>query len=82
MQVPFQRELRGDVPILLVKIGAENPDWKAAADAYVASVSGKGYPLTVVTYEAGIHGFDTDQVTDESKQIVAKTVAFFQEHLR
>jgi dienelactone hydrolase len=81
MPAPFKRELRKDVPLLIVAIGDERPEWKAAVEGFLAGLEGRGLPLQVITYEKGVHGFDTDQPTDESKQIVEKTLAFFRQHM-
>jgi dienelactone hydrolase len=81
MPAPFKRALRKDVPLLLVKIGDERPEWKEAVDTFLAGANGKGIPLEVVSYDKGVHGFDTDQATEESRQIVERTLAFFKRHL-
>ncbi len=81
MPAPFKRELRTDLPIFMVTVGQERPEWAEAVDTFLAGVDGKGYPLEVANYAQGIHGFDTDQDTDESRALVSHAVAFMKEQL-
>jgi len=81
MAAPFKRELRKDLPIFMVTVGNDRPEWMEAAAAFLAGVRGKGYSLEVASYEKGVHGFDTDQDTDESRALIAHAVAFMREKL-
>jgi hypothetical protein len=81
MPAPFKRELRSDVPLLFVRIGNERPEWKEAVDGFLGKAQGKYAKLEVVSYEKGIHGFDTDQPGEESSRIVERTLAFFKQNL-
>ena len=81
MPAPFKRELRADLPIFMVTVGQDRPEWTEAVDTFLSGIDGRGYPLEVANYAQGIHGFDTDQDTDESKALVAHAVAFMKDHL-
>ena len=60
LPAPFKRQLRRDLPIFMVTIGDERPEWKDGVSTFLSSTSGQGYPLEVAYYEKGVHGFDTD----------------------
>jgi hypothetical protein len=66
----LKRELRSDVPLLFVKIGDERPERKEAVEGFLGKAQGKCTKLDGVSYEKGIHGFDTDQPGEESNSIV------------
>jgi len=66
-----------DVPLFIVKAGKDFvPFANEALDHFVDYVQGEGATVTVIEYEDGEHGFDTQQKTEESAQIIADTVAF------
>lgn len=81
MPAPFKRELRNDLPIFMVTVGQDRPEWTEAVDAFLSGVDGKSYPLEVASYAQGVHGFDTDQDTDESRALISRAVAFMKGHL-
>lgn len=65
------------VPLLIVKAGKDFvPDSNEAMDHFVEYVRQGGTSVTVIEYEEGVHGFDTQQKTQESAEIIADTVAF------
>lgn len=66
-----------DLPLFIVKAGRDFvPNINEAWDHFVAFVREAGAPVTVVEYEDGRHGFDTQQKTEESAEIIAQTVDF------
>lgn len=81
MPAPFKRQLRKDLPIFMVTIGSERPEWKESVSSFLAEVRGQGYPLEVAHYEKGIHGFDTDQDSDESRALITHAIAFMKDEL-
>lgn len=81
MPAPFKRELRKDLPIFMVTVGNDRPEWKESVADFLSGVDGKGYPLEVASYGTGVHGFDTDQDTDESRALIAHAVAFMRDKL-
>ena len=40
-----------------------------------------GAPVELVTYEGGVHAFDTAQRTERSREIIRATLAFMRRHL-
>lgn len=81
MPAPFKRELRADLPIFMVTVGKDRPEWKEAVSTFLSNVEGKGYPLEVAHYEQGVHGFDTDQDTDASRAHISHALAFLKDKL-
>lgn len=81
MPAPFKRQLRTDLPIFLVTVGNDRPEWKEAVENFTAKVDGEGYPLQISYYENGVHGFDTDQDSEESRALISHTISFLKEHL-
>ncbi len=66
-----------DIPLFIVKAGKDFvPIANEGMDHFVDYVRGEGATVTVIEYEDGEHGFDTQQKTEESAEIIAETVAF------
>jgi len=81
MTVPFERQLRPDVPIFMVAIGQELPLWKQNVADFLAVAKAKGYPIQAAYFEKGTHGFDTDVDSDESRALISGAVDFMREKL-
>ena len=81
MPAPFKRQLRKDLPIFMVTVGNDRDEWKIAASTFLTNIQGKGLPVEVAHYAQGVHGFDTDQDTEESKALVAHTLTFLKDKL-
>lgn len=81
MPAPFKRALRPDIPVLYVKAGKDRPEWIEGSDTFLAGAQKRGAPLQLVSYDQGIHGFDTDQDTEESRRIVGQTLEFLKANL-
>lgn len=70
-----------EVPLFIVKAGKDFvPNINEAMDHFIEYVRAEGASVTVVEYDDGVHGFDTQQQTEESAQIIADTVAFLKEN--
>ncbi len=52
-----------------------------ASEIFLSSCRKQGAPLQVVGYDEGIHGFDTDQDSEESRRVVAQTLQFLRASL-
>jgi acetyl esterase/lipase len=66
-----------EVALLVVKAGRDHiTSGNEAMDHFIEYVRSAGATVTVLEYEGGRHGFDTQQKTDESAEIIAQTVAF------
>ena len=72
-----------ELPLFVVKAGKDFiPNINEAMDHFLDYVRAAGAPVTVIDYEEGVHGFDTQQGTDESAEIIAETIAFMKENFR
>jgi hypothetical protein len=72
-----------ELPLFVVKAGKDFiPNINEAMDHFLDYVRAAGAPVTVIDYEEGVHGFDTQQGTDESAEIMAETIAFMKENFR
>jgi hypothetical protein len=82
MPAPFKRALRSDVPLLYVKVGKDRPEWMEQSEIFLSANQKQGAPLKVISYDQGIHGFDTDQDNEESRRIVGQTIEFLKANLK
>lgn len=73
--------LRNDVPLLLVDVGKEAPELKAAAKAFAEKVHSTDMPLVHICYQEGVHGFDIYMNNSKSREIIGQTVSFMQTYL-
>jgi len=81
MPAPFKRQLRTDLPIFMVTVGNDRNEWMTAASTFTAGIQRRGLPVEVAHYAQGVHGFDTDQDTEDSKALVAHALAFMKDKL-
>jgi hypothetical protein len=69
-----------ELPLFIVEVGKDFvPNSNQAMDHFIDYVRAAGAPVTVVVYEEGEHGFDTQQHTVESAEIIAQTLDFMME---
>jgi len=73
--------IRSDLPILVVKTGRDRADLKETIDRFVDAAETAEAPLTFVDYPTGPHGFETEDQSERSSEIVAQTLRFLQSHL-
>jgi len=68
-------------PVYVARAGLDAPDLNASIDRWVSQAVGIEAPVTLVNYPEGVHGFDLENDTPESKQIITQTLDFLQFHL-
>lgn len=69
------------LPLFVVKTEQEPiPNINEAMERFLDYVQEAGAPVIVIEYEDGRHGFDTQQHTEESAQIIAQTLDFMLEN--
>jgi dienelactone hydrolase len=68
-------------PVLVTRAGLDAPSLNASVDRWVAQAVELDAPVTLITYPEGLHAFDIDNDTPESRQIVTQTLDFLQFHL-
>jgi len=68
-------------PMLVARMGNDDPLINQRVDAFLAEAKRRGEPVEVVQYPQGVHAFDIEQDTEESRDVIAKAVAFVKKHL-
>ena len=68
-------------PVLVARAGLDSLPINTSIDRWVAQAVEIEAPVTFVNYPEGLHGFDVDNDTPESRQIVTQTLDFLQFHL-
>ena len=73
----------GFPPILVARAGQDTvPHMKETIDRFVAKALAADAPLTLFNHSTGLHAFDLQNPDDRSREIVAATLRFLQDHLR
>jgi acetyl esterase/lipase len=75
---PAEAAAEAGVPIVLTRVGLENPMVAETVEAFLAA---KPQMLTIVEVPHGHHGFDTIDDTDESRRAVAEAFDAVLAHL-
>jgi hypothetical protein len=70
-----------NLPLLVVKAGRDDAATNLFIDNFVNRVKAAGHPVELIEYEQGLHAFDISQDTDETKDIVSRTLEFMKENL-
>ena len=74
-------KVRRDLPVFLVRAGLDNERLNTAIDELFGRAEAAGAPWTFVLAPNSHHAFDALDETEESRQIVRDTLAFFRDHL-
>lgn len=74
--------LPSDVPLLVVRAGRDKaPGLNDALDAVVTRALARNLPLTLINHASGEHGFECDEDSDISREIIADILAFLRAKL-
>jgi dienelactone hydrolase len=68
-------------PVLVTRAGMDALPLNSSIDRWVAQAVEIEAPVTLITYPEGLHAFELENDTPESRQIVAQTLDFLQFHL-
>ena len=68
-------------PVLVARAGLDALQINQSIDRWVAQAVELEAPVTLVNYPEGLHGFELENDTPESRQIVTQTLDFLQFHL-
>ena len=75
-------DLPADVPLLFVRAGRDRgPGLNDALDAIVTRALARNLPLTLINHATGEHGFECDEDSDISREIVADVLGFLRAKL-
>jgi 3-oxoadipate enol-lactonase len=79
------RMLREDVgqlpPMFIARVGKDRVELNLGVDAFVNEARKTGLAVQVAEYADGVHAFDVEQDTNESRKIIAEAVGFVKKHL-
>lgn len=76
-------DLPTHVPLLFVRAGRDQaPGLNDALDAVVARALARNLPLTLINHATGEHGFECDEDSDISREIVRQVLAFLAFNLK
>lgn len=73
---------RQDLPIQLVRAGLDAMRLNDGIDRFLAQAMLQDLRLEFINYLEGMHAFDIYNNTDESREIIIRTLDFMQKHLR
>jgi acetyl esterase/lipase len=73
--------LSQEIPLFVVRTGEDNPQLNKSIAYFVCEAAKRNLPLTFVNYSKGQHGFDLENDTLASQEIIKHTLAFLHEHL-
>lgn len=79
-----QARERGDKfpPTLVVRAGRDAKTLNDGIDAFVAAALAKNAPVSLINYPAGDHGFEILNDTDETRRVIAQSIAWVKSRLR
>lgn len=74
---------RGDrfPPTLVVRAGRDARTINDSIDAFVAAALAKNAPVSLINYAAGEHGFEILNDTDETRRVIAQSIAWVKSRL-
>jgi acetyl esterase/lipase len=76
------REQAGRLPpMFIARMGKDIPELNLGVDAFVQEARAAGHAVQVAEYADGVHAFDVEQDTDESRKVIAEAVAFVKDQL-
>jgi acetyl esterase/lipase len=68
-------------PMFIGRAGKDIPELNLGVDAFVEEARKAGHTVQVADYADGVHAFDVEQDTDESRKIIREAVAFVKDQL-
>ena len=75
-------DLPADVPMLFVRAGRDQfPGINEALDKVIVRALARNLPLTFINYPSGVHGFEFEEDTDVSRDIVQQVLTFLRTRL-
>ncbi|MFY0545858.1 alpha/beta hydrolase family protein [Brevibacillus sp. H7] len=77
----IQREPEKIAPMLVVKAAKDSEQINNTIDNFVKTAQEKKAKVEFLVHPEGDHGFDFENDDDTSREIIKRTVAFFEQHL-
>jgi acetyl esterase/lipase len=69
-------------PTLVVRAGRDSRALNDSIDAFVAAAVSKNAPVSMINYPAGEHGFEILNDTDETRRVIAQSIAWVKRQLK
>jgi acetyl esterase/lipase len=69
-------------PTLVVRAGRDSKALNDSIDAFVAAALAKNGPVSLINYPAGDHGFEILNDTDETRRVIARSIAWVKSQLQ
>ena len=71
----------GMPPMFIARMGNDDPNIRQSVEAFIQQAKVQAAPLQVVDYPDGVHAFDINQNTDQSREVIRQAIAFVKKHL-
>ena len=71
---------QGIAPIFIARMGHDDAGINKAVDRFVQVALAKNVNLTLINNPEGHHGFDVDDNTEASREIIQRTIEFVKAH--
>lgn len=69
-------------PLLVVRAGRDVPFINDTVDAFLREAVKQNLNIEFINYVEGVHGFDVENNTDRTREIIKRTLDFVNKHLR
>ena len=69
-------------PLMVVRAGRDVPFINDSADAFLREAVKQNLNIEFINYVEGVHGFDVENNTDRTREIIRRTLEFVKQHLR
>jgi acetyl esterase/lipase len=69
-------------PTLVVRAGRDAKPLNDSIDSFVAAALAKNAPVSLINYPAGDHGFEILNDTDETRRVIAQSIAWVKSRLK
>jgi hypothetical protein len=82
-QLPDVKQLRTDLPLLVVRCGQDAPDNNAIVDHFIEVAKKAGVPMTLIRFDEGAHAFDqisSGAAKVKAIKIIKQTLEFMKQH--
>jgi 3-oxoadipate enol-lactonase len=67
--------------MFIARAGRDRVELNQSVDAFVQEARRRGHTMEVASYAEGVHAFDVEQDTAQSREIIAQAIAFVKKHL-
>lgn len=69
-------------PLLIVRAGKDAPFINDSLDMFVTTAIKHNVSIEFINYREGVHAFDVENNSEQTREIIRRTIAFIKKHLR